>query len=164
MVAALLLGGAAGAAVAADLGARVMREEVDALRAMGIDPTRRLAVPRIAAMTVVAPLICFLTIIMGLITGYVVAVVVQGVAPGSYLSAFGSFASFTDIAIAVVKSLVFAFVVAVVACQRGMETKHGARAVADSVNAGVVIGVVAAFALNLVITQITAMFFPPRVL
>ncbi|GAC58135.1 YrbE family protein [Gordonia hirsuta DSM 44140 = NBRC 16056] len=164
MVVALLLGGAAGAAVASDLGARVMREEIDALRAMGIDPVRRLVAPRVGAMLVVAPLICFLTIVMGLLAGYLVAVTMQGVAPGSFLSSFASFASFTDLAIAVGKSLVFAFVVAIVACQRGMETKHGAKAVADSVNAGVVIGVVAAFALNLAITQVTTMFFPPRVL
>ncbi|MCF8571693.1 ABC transporter permease [Gordonia sp. HY002] len=164
MVAALLLGGAAGAAVAADLGARILREEIDALRTMGIDPIRRLVAPRVAAMLVVGPLICALTIIMGLATGFVVAVTVQGVAPGSYLMSFASFASFTDIAIALGKSMVFAAVVAVVACQRGMETKHGAKAVADSVNASVVIGVVAAFALNLAITQVTTMFFPPRVL
>ncbi|WOC14277.1 MlaE family ABC transporter permease [Gordonia sp. MP11Mi] len=164
MVAALLLGGAAGAAVASDLGARVMREEIDALRTMGIDPIRRLVAPRIAAMIVVAPLICFLTIIMGLSTGYVIAVAVQDVAPGSYISSFASFASFTDIAIAVGKSMIFAFVVAVVACQRGLETKHGAKAVADSVNSAVVIGVVAAFALNLAITQLTTMFFPQRIL
>ncbi|GED96636.1 MlaE family ABC transporter permease [Gordonia crocea] len=164
MVSALLLGGAAGAAVASDLGARVLREEVDALRAMGIDPIRRLVVPRIAAMVVVAPLICFLTIIMGLSTGFGIAVVVQDVAPGSYVSSFAAFTSFADIGIAVAKSILFALVVAVVACQRGMETKHGAIAVANSVNAAVVIGVVAAFALNLAITQLTTMFFPQRIL
>ena len=164
MVAALLLGGAAGAAVASDLGARVMREELDALRTMGIDPVRRLVAPRVAAMLVVAPLICFLTIVMGLSTGYLVAVTMQGVAPGSFLTSFASFASFSDIGIAVAKSVVFAFVVAIVACQRGLETGYGAKAVADSVNASVVIGVVASFALNLAITQVTTMFFPPRVL
>lgn len=164
MVAALLLGGAAGAAVASDLGARVMREEIDALRTMGIDPISRLVAPRIAAMVFVAPFICFLTIVMGLATGYVIAVEFQDVAPGSYVSSFASFASFTDIGIAVFKSILFAFVVAVVACQRGLETKHGAKAVADSVNAAVIIGVVAAFALNLVITQLTTMFFPQRIL
>ncbi|GAB08485.1 YrbE family protein [Gordonia araii NBRC 100433] len=164
MVSALLLGGAAGAAVASDLGARVLREEVDALRAMGIDPIRRLVAPRIAAMLVVAPLICFLTIIMGLATGFGIAVIVQDVAPGSFVSSFSAFTSLTDIGIAVAKSILFAFVVAVVACQRGMETKHGAIAVANSVNAAVVIGVVAAFALNLAITQLTTMFFPQRIL
>lgn len=164
IVAALLLGGAAGAAIAADLGARVLREEIDALRVMGLDPVRRLVAPRVAALVFVAPLICFVTIIMGLVTGFTIAVAVQGVAPGSYISSFAAFASVTDLAIAVVKSLIFAFVVAVVACQRGMETKHGAIAVANSVNAAVVVGIVAAFALNTAITQVTTMFFPPKII
>ncbi|MCS3778818.1 MlaE family ABC transporter permease [Tsukamurella ocularis] len=162
IVAALLLGGAAGAAVASDLGARAMREEIDALRAMGINPVRRLVAPRIVAMVGVAPLICFLAIIMGVTTGYFISIAFMGVAPGSYLSSFASFSSMTDVVIAVGKSLIFGLVVAVVACQRGMETKHGAKAVADSVNAAVVVGVVAAFGLNMALTQVTTMFFPMR--
>ncbi|MGV7904222.1 ABC transporter permease, partial [Mycobacterium kansasii] len=72
------------------------------------------------------------------------------------------FSSLTDIVIAVGKSIVFGFTVAIVACQRGLETKFGAKAVADSVNAAVVIGVIAAFGLNLALTQLTTMFFPAR--
>lgn len=164
MVSALLLGGAAGAAVAADLGARVIREEIDALRTMGIDPIRRLVVPRVVAMVFVAPLICFLAIVMGVTTGYFISILFMDVAPGSYLSSFASFSSLTDVVIAVGKAVVFGFTVAVVACQRGLSTKHGAKAVADSVNAAVVIGVVAAFGLNLALTQLTTLFFPSRTL
>lgn len=162
IVAALLLGGAAGAAVASDLGARAMRDEIDALRAMGINPIRRLVAPRVVAMVFVAPLICFVAIIMGVTTGYFISIAFMGVAPGSYLSSFASFSSMTDVFIAVGKSLLFGFVVAIVACQRGLETKHGAKAVADSVNAAVVVGVVAAFGLNMALTQLTTMFFPMR--
>lgn len=160
IVSALLLGGAAGAAVAADLGARAMREEIDALRTMGINPIRRLVAPRVVAMVAVGPLICFLAIIMGVGTGYFISISFMGVAPGSYLSSFASFSSLVDIAIAVGKSVVFGFTVSVVASQRGIETRHGAKAVADSVNAAVVVGVVAAFALNLAMTQLATMFFP----
>lgn len=162
IVSALLLGGAAGAAVAADLGARSMREEIDALRTMGINPIRRLVAPRVVAMVGVAPLICFLAIIMGITTGYLISIVFMGVAPGSYLSSFASFSSLSDLAIAVGKSIIFGFTVAIVACQRGLETKLGAKAVADSVNAAVVVGVIAAFGLNLALTQLTTMFFPAR--
>lgn len=160
IVSALLLGGAAGAAIAADLGARSMREEIDALRTMGINPIRRLIAPRVVALVGVAPLICFLAIIMGIVTGYFISIVFMDVAPGSYLSSFSAFSSLTDIAIAVGKSLIFGFAVAIVACQRGLETKLGAKAVADSVNAAVVVGVVVAFGLNLALTQLTTMFFP----
>ena len=69
VVAALLLGGAAGSAVATDLGARTIREEVDALRVMGVDPVQRLVTPRLAAIVFVAPVLCSFIIFMGLAAG-----------------------------------------------------------------------------------------------
>ncbi|MEO9329720.1 MlaE family ABC transporter permease [Gordonia aurantiaca] len=163
IVVALLIGGAGGAAIASDLGARSMREEIDALRSMGVDPLRRLVAPRMAAIIAVAPLLCMLVIFMGLTTGYVIAVTFQDITPGSYSSSFSAFASTSDLAVAVAKSLIFGVVVVVIAAQRGLETRYGPKAVADSVNAAVVLGVVVAFGINLVITQLVTMFLPQRV-
>ncbi|WP_029892695.1 MlaE family ABC transporter permease [Nocardia brasiliensis] len=163
MVTALLLGGAAGSAIASDLGARTIREEVDALRTMGIDPVRRLVAPRLAAMIVLTPLLCLLVIFMGVFTGYVVAVGFQGVTPGSYLSSFAAFATMADLGVAIAKSIVFGVIVLIVACQRGLEATHGPKGVANAVNAAVVIGVIAAFGVNLVITQLVSMFLPQKV-
>ncbi|WP_425301777.1 ABC transporter permease [Nocardia wallacei] len=163
MVTALLLGGAAGSAIAADLGARTIRDEVDALRVMGTDPVRRLVVPRLAAILVLTPLLCLLIIFMGVFTGYVVAVGFQGVTPGSYLASFSSFASMADLAVAIVKSVVFGVIVLIVACQRGLEATAGPKGVANAVNAAVVLGVIAAFGVNLVITQLVSMFLPTKV-
>ncbi len=114
-------------------------------------------------MLVVAPVLCILIIFMGLGSGYVINVVLQGATPGSYMSSFAAFASVSDLVVAVLKSVIFGAVVILVACQRGLETRNGARGVADSVNAAVVIGVVSAFGLNLVITQAVAMIMPTRV-
>ncbi|MFB7723409.1 MlaE family ABC transporter permease [Nocardia sp. NPDC058058] len=163
MVTALLLGGAAGSAIAADLGARTIRDEVDALRTMGIDPIRRLVAPRLAAMIALTPLLCMLIIFMGVFTGYVIAVGFQGVTPGSYLSAFAAFAKMSDLVVAIVKSVLFGIIVLVVSCQRGLEAMHGPKGVANAVNAAVVIGVIAAFGVNLVITQLVSMFIPTQV-
>nr|WP_246023968.1 ABC transporter permease [Nocardia yunnanensis] len=163
MVTALLLGGAAGSAIASDLGARTIRDEVDALRVMGIDPVRRLVAPRLAAMLALTPLLCMLIIFMGVFTGYVIAVGFQGVTPGSYLSAFSAFAKMSDLWVAIVKSVVFGIIVLIVACQRGLEATAGPRGVANAVNAAVVIGVIAAFGVNLVITQLVSMFLPTQV-
>ncbi|MEV6099005.1 ABC transporter permease [Nocardia sp. NPDC051981] len=163
MVTALLLGGAAGSAIASDLGARTIRDEVDALRVMGIDPVRRLVAPRLAAMIALTPLLCMLIIFMGVFTGYVIAVGFQGVTPGSYLSAFAAFAKLTDLWVAIAKSIVFGVMVLVVSCQRGLEATAGPRGVANAVNAAVVIGVIAAFGVNLVITQLVSMFIPTQV-
>lgn len=162
IVAALLLGGAAGAAVAADLGARTIREEIDAMRTMGIDPVRRLVVPRLAAFIVIAPLLCILIIFMGLAAGYAINIGFQSGTPGSYISSFASFSSVGDLVVALVKAEIFGIIVVVVACDRGLNAMHGPRGVANAVNAAVVLGVVSAFAVNVVITQLVAMFMPQR--
>ncbi|WP_141549969.1 ABC transporter permease, partial [Nocardia farcinica] len=78
----LLLGGAGASAIASDLGARTIREEIDAMRTMGINPVRRLVIPRIAAMIIVAPLLNILIIFAGVAAGYFIAIGPQGVTPG----------------------------------------------------------------------------------
>ncbi|MFD4356636.1 MlaE family ABC transporter permease [Nocardia sp. NPDC058518] len=162
MATAMLLGGAGAAAIAADLGARTVREEVDALRVMGIDPVQRLVVPRIAAMMLVAPLLNVLIIFIGVSSGFVVAVSALNVTPGSYWQSFGAFTTSIDVWVSLVKALIFGFLVVVIACQRGLEAKGGPRGVADGVNAAVVMSIAAAVVLNTVITQVVTMFFPVR--
>lgn len=163
IVAALLLGGAAGAAVTTDLGARSIRDEVDALRVMGIDPVQRLVTPRLAAMILVAPFLCVFIVFMGLSAGYVINVAFQSGTPGSYIASFGSFATTADLVVALFKTWLFGVIVTLIACQRGLETRGGPRGVADSVNASVVLGVVSVFLLNLVITELVTMFMPTKV-
>ncbi|CCK65800.1 Conserved protein of unknown function, YrbE family [Mycobacterium canettii CIPT 140070017] len=163
IVAALLLGGAAGAAIATDLGARSIRDEVDALRVMGIDPVQRLVTPRLAAIILVSPPLCVFIVFMGLAAGYVINVGFQSGTPGSYMASFGSFASIADVVVALLKTWLFGVIVTLIACQRGLETKGGPRGVADAVNAAVVLGVVTVFVLNLVITEFVTLFMPAKV-
>lgn len=157
-----LLGGAGAAAIAADLGARTIREEIDALNTMGISPIHRLVIPRMVAMLFVAPLLNILIIFVGVLAGYAVAVGGQNVTPGSYWATFGSFATTADVWVSLVKAVIFGFLVVVIACQRGLEAKGGPRGVADAVNAAVVLSVVSIVVVNLVAAQITAMFLPTR--
>ncbi|MDV2475584.1 ABC transporter permease [Rhodococcus zopfii] len=164
LAAALLIGGAGGSAISADLASRTIREEIDALRTLGIDPHRRLVSPRILAMVVVAPMLSVLIILMSILASFAVASLGQGVAPGSYWLSFGSFASTTDLIVCLVKAAVFGYVVAVISSQRGLEAKGGPKGVADSVNAAVVLGIIACMVVNLVITQVVLMFVPMRFL
>ncbi|MFJ4651414.1 MlaE family ABC transporter permease [Nocardia sp. NPDC088792] len=157
-----LLGGAGAAALAADLGARTIRDEIDALHTMGISPIHRLVIPRMVAMIFVAPLLNVLIIFVGVLAGYAVAIGGQGVTPGSYWSTFGSFTTTADVWVSLVKAVIFGFIVVIIACQRGLEAKGGPRGVADAVNAAVVLSVVSIVVVNLVATQITAMFLPTR--
>ncbi|MCX4092049.1 MlaE family ABC transporter permease [Nocardia sp. alder85J] len=157
-----LLGGAGAAAIAADLGARTIREEIDALNTMGISPIHRLVIPRLAAMLFVAPLLNILIIFVGIVAGYAVAVGGRHVTPGSYWATFGSFTTTADVWVSLLKAVLFGFIVVVVACQRGLEAKGGPRGVADSVNAAVVLSVVSIVVVNLGITQVVEMFLPTR--
>ncbi|PKV82012.1 MlaE family ABC transporter permease [Nocardia fluminea] len=158
----LLLGGAGAAAIAADLGARTIREEVDAMRVMGIDPVRRLVAPRMVAMVAVAPLINILILVTGVTAGYVMAVMALGVTPGSYWESFGAFTTPFDVWVSLIKSMIFGLLVVVIACQRGLEAKGGPRGVADGVNAAVILSVVSIAVANTAITQVITMFFPTR--
>ncbi|MEU6558618.1 MlaE family ABC transporter permease [Nocardia nova] len=162
MAAAMMLGGAGSAAIASDLGARTVREEVDAMRVMGIDPVQRLVVPRIAAMMLVAPLLNILIVAVGIVSGFAVAVAALGVTPGSYWQSFGSFTTTLDVWVSLIKALIFGFLVVIIACQRGLEAKGGPRGVADGVNAAVVMSIAAVTVLNTAITQVVTMFFPVR--
>ncbi|MGW0248361.1 MlaE family ABC transporter permease [Nocardia goodfellowii] len=164
LAAALLVGGAGASAIASDLGSRTIREEIDALRTMGIDPHQRLVAPRILALTVVAPMLSVLIILMSIMASFLVASMGQGVAPGSYWLSFGSFATVSDLVICIGKSAVFGYLVAIIASHRGLEAKGGPKGVADCVNAAVVLGILACLVVNLAITQLVVMFVPMRFL
>ncbi|WP_245567150.1 MlaE family ABC transporter permease [Nocardia vinacea] len=159
---AMMLGGAGSAAIASDLGAQTIREEVDAMRVMGIDPVQRLVVPRLVAMMLIAPLLNVLIVAVGIASGFAVAITALDVTPGSYWQSFGAFTTPLDIWVSLIKALIFGFLVVVIACQRGLEARGGPRGVADGVNAAVVMSVAAVTVLNTAITQGVTMFFPVR--
>jgi phospholipid/cholesterol/gamma-HCH transport system permease protein len=163
VTAGLLMGGAAASAIASDFGARAIREELDAMRVLGVDPVRRLVVPRFLALLLIAPILTLVIIVSGTASAFLLSVTVSGVAPGSFWGSFGTFAKMTDVYFALAKGLVFAAIVAIISSMRGMEAKGGPRGVADAVNAAVVINVVLILFANLVITQISTMFFPTAV-
>lgn len=163
VTAGLLMGGAAAAAIASDFGARAIREELDALRTLGVDPIRRLVVPRFLALILITPILVTIVIAMGVGAAFLIATVVNDVTPGSFWLSFGSFAKMIDLWFTMGKGLVFATIVAVVSSQRGMEAKGGPRGVADAVNASVVLNVILIVVVNLAITQLQTMFFPMAV-
>src|SRR5581483_5461308 len=163
LVVALLLAGAVGSAICSDLGARTIREEIDALEVLGISPVQRLVVPRIVATTLVGMLLCGIVAFAGVLTGFLFNLLAQGGTPGSYISSFSAFAQPADLVLAEVKSAVFGLIVAMVACYKGLNAKGGPKGVADAVNAAVVLSVVLLFAVNVVATQIYAALVPQRV-
>lgn len=163
VVTALLLAGAAGSAICSDLGARTIRDEIEAMEVMAVSPVRRLVVPRVAALTVVGVLLCSIVAMTGVLAGYLFNVYVQQGTAGAYLSSFTSFAAAGDFLVAELKAAVFGFIAAIVAAHKGLHAKGGPKGVAEAVNQSVVLTFLLLFSANIVITQAYLLIAPPKV-
>jgi len=162
IVTALIIAGAGGSAICADLGARKIREELDAMQVLGIDPIQRLVVPRVIASMGVSVLLNGLVSVVGVAGGYLFNVVMQGGTPGAYLASFQALGQLSDLAAGEIKALVFGAVAALVASYKGMTAGGGPKGVGDAVNQSVVITFMLLFALNFVITAIYFQVIPQK--
>ncbi|MGH3550482.1 MAG: MlaE family ABC transporter permease [Pseudonocardiaceae bacterium] len=162
IVTALLIAGGGGAAVCADLGARTIREEIDALAVLGISPIQRLVVPRVLAMILVAIVLNGLATVVGVAGGYYFNVVVQGGTPGAYIASFNTFAQLSDIGVSEIKAAMFGLVAGIVAAYRGLNPPPGPKGVGEAVNQSVVISFVLVFVINLVVTTAYLQIVPPK--
>lgn len=162
IVTTLVIAGAGGAAICADLGSRRIKDEIDAMRVMGIDPVRRLVVPRVIACVLAAVLLNGLVSVVGVIGGYVFNVIVQGGTPGAYLASFTALAQISDLWVGEIKAVVFGFVAGVIACYRGLNTAPGPKGVGDAVNQSVVVTFLMLFFVNFVITTLYLQLVPGK--
>lgn len=163
LVTSLLMAGAVGSAVCAALGSQTVRDEVDAMRVMGLNPTQRLVAPRVAAAVTVGALLNVVVAAAAMITGYMLNVSSGKVSSGAYLGSFVSFAQSTDLILAEGKAMIFGFISTVVACHKGLHASGGPKGVADAVNQCVVISVIALALVNVVITQAYVVLVPQRI-
>ena len=157
-----VIAGAAGSAVAADLGARKIREELDALEVMGVSPIQRLVVPRVLAMGLVGVLLNGVASGAGVAGGYAFNVLVQGGSPGAYLNAFTALAQLPDLYVGEIKALIFGLVAGIVSAHRGVNAKGGPQGVGDGVNQSVIVAFVLLFVINTLLTVIYYQIVPPK--
>ncbi|MBN9744301.1 MULTISPECIES: ABC transporter permease [Amycolatopsis] len=162
IVTALLIAGAGGSAMCADLGSRTIREEIDAMEVLGVSPIQRLIVPRVLAAMGVAVFLNGMVSVVGVLGGYFFNVIMQGGTPGAYLASFSALAQLPDLWISEIKALLFGFVAAVVASYRGLNPRGGPKGVGDAVNQSVVITFLLLFVLNLVLTTVYLQLVPPK--
>ncbi|HEY1841952.1 MAG TPA: ABC transporter permease [Mycobacterium sp.] len=158
IVTVLVVAGAGATAICADLGARTIREEVDAMEVLGIDPIHRLVVPRVVASTVVAVLLNGLVIAVGLSGGYLFSVYLQNVSSGAYLSTLTVLTGLPEVVIALVKAAIFGLIAGLVGCYRGLIAQGGSKGLGTAVNETVVLCFIALFAVNAVMTTIGVRF------
>ncbi|WP_136246242.1 MlaE family ABC transporter permease [Mycobacterium intracellulare] len=154
----LVIAGTGSTAICADLGARTIREEIDALEVMGIDPIGRLVLPRVLAATFVALLLNSLIVIVGLVGSFVFSVYLQHVAGGAFLSTLTLVTGLPEVVIATVKAASFGLIAGLVGCYRGLTVSGGPKGVGIAVNETVVLCVIALFAVNVILTTIGVRF------
>lgn len=155
VVTVLVVAGAGATAICADLGARTIREEIDAMRVLGIDPIQRLVVPRALASTLVALLLNGLVSSIGLVGGYAFSVFLQGVNPGAFINGLTVLTGLGDLVMSEVKALLFGTAAGLIGCYRGLTAKGGPQGVGNAVNETVVYAFICLFVINVVMTAIS---------
>ena len=154
VVTVLVVAGAGATAICADLGARTIREEIDAMRVLGIDPIQRLVVPRVLASTFVALLLNGLVSAIGIAGGYVFSVLLQGVNPGAFVSGLTVLTHLGELILSEIKALLFGVVAGLVGCYRGLTVKGGPKGVGIAVNETVVYAFICLFVINVIMTAV----------
>jgi len=151
-VTAIVLAGVAGTAITADLGARKVREELDALQVLGVDPVKNLVVPRFLALMVVTGLFDIYALLFGIFGG-ILAAVAFGQPLGPFWGTLFANSSTVDLWGSVVKCTMFGAIIAIVCCYKGMSASGGAEGVGRAVNEAVVVCFLGIGAFNYVFTQ-----------
>jgi phospholipid/cholesterol/gamma-HCH transport system permease protein len=152
LITSIVIVGAAGSAITADLGARKVREELDALQVLGVDPVKNLVVPRFLALMVATGLFDIYAVLFGLFGG-LLAEIVNGQPLGPFWGTLFANASTTDLWGSVLKSTLFGAIIAIVCCYKGMTASGGAEGVGRAVNEAVVVAFLGIGAFNYVFTQ-----------
>jgi phospholipid/cholesterol/gamma-HCH transport system permease protein len=151
-VTAIVVLGAAGSAITADLGSRKIREELDALQVLGVDPVKNLVVPRFLALVLATCLLDTFALTAGMASGLFTDVL-HGESFGGFFTTFVANASVLDLAGSVIKCTCFGAIVAIVCCYKGMTVSGGAAGVGKGVNDAVVVSLLGIGAFNYVFTQ-----------
>jgi len=162
LVTAIVVAGVGGTAITADLGARKVREELDALQVLGVDPVKNLVVPRFLSLMLVTGLFNIYSILFGLFGG-MIADVEYGGSLGAFWTTLFANATVTDLWGSVLKTSIFGAIIAIVCCHKGMTASGGAEGVGRAVNEAVVVSFLAFGAFNYVFTQ-TLLATHPQIL
>ncbi len=138
LLTAILVSGRSGSAFAAEIGTMKVKEEVDALTAMGFNPLRFLAVPKVLAIVAVMPILTLYCMLFSIFGGFLVGILLLDFTPYSYFNETMKNIKLFDVNASLVKSVIFAIIVAGIGCQRGFRVRGGAEAVGAMTTSAVV--------------------------
>jgi phospholipid/cholesterol/gamma-HCH transport system permease protein len=151
---ALMLTGRIGSGIAAELGSMVVTDQINALRALGTDPIRKLVVPRVLAGIFMTPVLTVVSDFVGMLGGWLVARYQLNVSSGVYWSAVLEGLYMEDVWMGLIKPFVFGFIIVTIACHVGLRTTGGTAGVGRSTTVSVVVASVAVIAADFFVTQL----------
>ncbi len=152
---AILLAGRVGSAIAAELASMKVYQEIDALVTMNIPPARMLVLPRLAAAVVMVPVLAIIANLVGWFGGAIVAKYTSFIAidPPAYFAALRRYMEFEDVMNGLIKAEVFGFVVVLVCCNIGLNTRGGPREIGAAVTRAVVTSLIMILVLDYFVTK-----------
>jgi phospholipid/cholesterol/gamma-HCH transport system permease protein len=157
----LMVAGRVGSGIAAELGSMLVSDQIDAMRALGTDPIRKLVMPRMVALLVMVPALTVIAIIVGTGGGLVVAVTLLGLPYAQYVSSAKEAFKLNDLTGSLIKAFIFGFIIAVVGCRSGLKTTGGTVGVGRSTTQSVVVASILILVADFFITRALQIFLPP---
>jgi phospholipid/cholesterol/gamma-HCH transport system permease protein len=158
LISAIIIAGRSGSAFAAQIGTMKLNEEVDALRTIGLDPIAMLVIPRVIALVLVLPMIAFLADLAALAGGAIVTSLVYEIPFSQIIQQFKQAVDPNLLMLGLMKSPVFAFIIAIVGCHNGMEVSGGAASVGERTTRSVVAAIFLVICVNALFSVIFARF------
>jgi phospholipid/cholesterol/gamma-HCH transport system permease protein len=150
---ALMVGGRVGAGITAELGAMQVTEQVDAIRALGANPVQKLVLPRVVAATLALPLLTVLANLLGVFGGLVISASQFQISPNFYIQTVLNIVTVEDFLSGIAKTLVFGWIIAMVACFQALETTGGTVGVGRATTRTVVVASIAVLIADFFLTQ-----------
>lgn len=138
LLTAIILAGRTASAFTAQIGAMVSREEVDAIRTLGMDPIDLLVIPRVLALLLMLPLLTFIAMIAGLLGGLTVGAYGLDIPPPQYLARMQDTMELKHFIVGMVKAPIFALVISLIGCLEGLQVKGTAQSVGERTTSSVV--------------------------
>jgi phospholipid/cholesterol/gamma-HCH transport system permease protein len=151
---ALMLTGRIGSGIAAELGSMVVTDQINALRALGTDPIRKLVVPRVVAGFLMAPVLTVISDAVGIFGGWMVARFQLQVPSGVYWSSVTEALYGQDVWMGLIKPFVLGFIIVTIACHVGLRTSGGTQGVGKATTVSVVAGSVGVIAVDFFVTRV----------
>jgi phospholipid/cholesterol/gamma-HCH transport system permease protein len=155
-----IVAGTLGSTITAEIGARKIRQELEALEVLGVNPVRNLVLPRVLALGLMMPVLNLLTFWAGVIGTLMAATLLYGATPGAFFDSLLSLTSYVDLWSSVVKVVLFGLIIGVIASYKGMQVGGGAEGVGRAVNEAVVTCLLVIFAISVVYTALFLALYP----